>query len=65
MEAIRSGDDTNQLMIREGISTPVEEQETRIPQNYHAVLDVNTASKTSVRRPRDYPVLRDRFSAQH
>ena len=43
VEAIRAGTDVGQLMIREGISTPLEEQETRIPQNYHAVLDVNNA----------------------
>ena len=49
-------------MIREGISTPLDQQETRIPDNYRAVLDVTTATKTSVRRLRDYPVLRDRFA---
>ena len=62
VEAIEKGTDTNQLMIREGISTPLDQQETRIPDNYRAVLDVSTATKTSVRRPRDYPVLRDRFA---
>ena len=61
VEAIHSGLNTDQLMIREGINTPIEEQEKRIPDNYRAVLDVTTATKTSVRRPRDYPVLRDRF----
>ena len=64
VEAIHAGDDTNMLMIREGISTPVDEQEKRIPDNYRAVLDHNNATHTSVRRPRDYPVLRDRFAAQ-
>lgn len=59
--AIHSGDVTNELMIREGINTPIEEQEKRIPDNYRAAFDVTTATKTSVRRPRDYPVLRDRF----
>jgi len=62
VEAIEKGTDTNQLMIREGINTPLDQQETRIPDNYRAVLDVSTATKTSVRRPRDYPVLRDRFA---
>ena len=61
VDAIHSGIDTGQLMIREGISTPAGEQETRIPDNFRAVLDHTTASHTSVRRNRDYPVLRDRF----
>ena len=64
VEAIKAGTDVGQLMIREGISTPAHEQETRIPQNYHAVLDANNCQHTSVRRPRDYPVLRDRFEKQ-
>lgn len=64
VEAIHSGDFQDQLMIREGINTPVEQQETRIPENYRAAIDVTTTSKTSVRRPRDYPVLRDRFEQQ-
>jgi len=51
-------------MIREGINTPLEQQEKRIPDNYRAAFDVTTATKTSVRRPRDYPVLRDRFVKQ-
>lgn len=61
VQAIHSGDASNNLMIREGINTPVAEQEKRIPDNYRAAFDVTTATKTSVRRPRDYPVLRDRF----
>ena len=61
VEAIHAGTGGNQLMIREGISTPLDQQETRIPDNYRHVLDVSTATKTSVRRPCDYPVLRDRF----
>ena len=64
VEAIHAGPDAGALMIREGISTPVDEQETRIPDNYRAAFDVSLASKTSVRRPRDYPVLRDRFAQQ-
>jgi len=61
VQLIHSGNGCNELMIREGINTPVEEQEKRIPDNYRAAFDVSTATKTSVRRPRDYPVLRDRF----
>ena len=34
VDAIHSGNDHGQLMIREGISTPLEEQETRIPDNF-------------------------------
>ena len=61
VEAIHNGTGANTLMIREGISTPLEEQETRIPDNYRAAFDASTATKTSVRRPRDYPVLAARF----
>ncbi len=64
VEAIHAGRQGDELMIREGISTPIEEQETRIPDNYKAAFDTSTATKTSVRRPRDYPVLRDRFVKQ-
>ena len=64
VEAIHSGSSQNQLMIREGISTPVDQQEKRIPDNYKAAFDTSLATKTSVRRPRDYPVLRDRFQQQ-
>ena len=62
VEAIHAGGNSEQLMIREGINTPLDQQETRIPDNYRAAFDVSQASKTSVRRPRDYPVLRDRFA---
>ena len=61
VEAIHAGTGGDQLMIREGISTPLDQQETRIPDNYRAAFDVSMATKTSVRRPCDYPVLRDRF----
>jgi putative ABC transport system ATP-binding protein len=61
---IHEGTSGNELMIREGISTPVGEQVTRIPDNYRAVLDHTAAPHTSVRRPKDYPVLRDRFVKQ-
>jgi len=62
VEAIHAGQDAGALMIREGINTPVDQQETRIPDNYRAAFDVSQATKTSVRRLRDYPVLRDRFA---
>ena len=61
VKAIQSGNAADELMIREGISTPLHEQEKQIPDNYRAAFDVSTASKTSVRRPRDYPMLKDRF----
>eukprot|EP00806_Schmidingerella_arcuata_P004779 Macronucleus_5336.p1 GENE.Macronucleus_5336~~Macronucleus_5336.p1 ORF type:complete len:173 (+),score=29.50 Macronucleus_5336:1-519(+) len=61
VEAIHSGDDTNQLMIREGVNTPAAEQERTIPQNFRAAFETNQTSNTVLRRPRDYPVLRDRF----
>lgn len=61
VKAIQSGNSADELMIREGISTPLHEQEKQIPDNYRAAFDVSTASKTSVRRPRDYPMLKDRF----
>ncbi len=64
VERIHAGTSGDELMIREGISTPIEEQETRIPDNYKAAFDTSAATKTSVRRPRDYPVLRDRFVKQ-
>ena len=63
VEAIHAGHNAEQLMIREGINTPLDQQEKRIPDNYRAAFDVSQATKTSVRRPRDYPVLRDRFAA--
>jgi len=67
VDAINSGKFTDQLTIREGIEektvfgehTIVERQ---IPDNYKAVLDHRNASKTSVRRPKDYPVLKERFT---
>ena len=49
-------------MIREGINIPDKDQSKRIPENYHAVIDPSTATKTSVRKPRDYPVLAERFT---
>lgn len=64
VKAIQSGNAPDELMIREGISTPLHEQEKRIPDNYRAAFDVASASKTSVRRPKDYPMLKDRFEHQ-
>jgi len=48
-------------MIREGIDIPDNEQSKRIPENYRVVIDHTKATKTSVRKPRDYPVLQERF----
>jgi hypothetical protein len=48
-------------MIREGINVAEKDQDTTIPKNYHAVIDHTTACKTTVRKPRDYPVLQERF----
>lgn len=47
-------------MIREGVYTTNEVK--RIPDNYRAVMDAGSATKTSVRRPKDYPVLQARFA---
>lgn len=67
VEAILNGDDSGALTVREGIqednSSKTKEGERKIPDNFKAVLDARNASKTSVRTPRDYPVLRERFSA--
>ena len=49
-------------MIREGIDTAEKEQSRKIPDNYRAVIGQGNASKTSVRNPRDYPVLAERFA---
>ena len=50
------GQDKGQLMIREGIFNNGDEVK-RIPDNFRSVIDASSASKTSVRRPKDYPVL--------
>jgi hypothetical protein len=49
-------------MIREGVKAASLEEVKRIPDNYRVVMDANTATKTSVRRPKDYPVLQARFA---
>ena len=41
VEAIHAGGSADQLMIREGINTPLDQQETRIPDNYRAAFDVS------------------------
>ena len=46
-------------MIREGITKTDEVK--RIPDNFRHVMDASAATKTSVRRPKDYPVLQARF----
>ena len=66
VEAILSGRDTGALTVREGIqaenNSKLESQQKKIPQNFRCCLDVNNASKTSVRTPKDYPILRARFA---
>jgi putative ABC transport system ATP-binding protein len=63
---IASGGNRQNLNIREGIteqnSGKEEEHEKRaIPANFAAILDGNATSKTTIRRPQDYPVLKSRF----
>ena len=48
-------------MIREGCDVESASKNKTIPENYKAVLDPAMAEHTSVRRPRDYPVLGERF----
>jgi len=66
VEAILSGDDKGALTVREGIqeenNSKTDTGARRIPDNFKACLDVRNATKTSVRTPRDYPVLRERFA---
>ena len=54
------------LTVREGIqeenNSKIDGKARKIPANFSACLDVRTATKTSVRTPRDYPVLRERFA---
>jgi len=68
VEAILNGDDSGALTVREGIqeenNSKLAGNVRQIPANFSACLDVRSATKTSVRTPRDYPVLRERF-AQH
>lgn len=65
VDAILSGDDKGALTVREGIqeenNSKLASGARKIPQNFECCLDVRTATKTSVRTPRDYPVLKERF----
>lgn len=66
VKAIHSGSSKDHLMIREGIN--LQDDETTqlgstnvvIPDNFTPLNNITT-TKTSVRRPSDYPVLRERF----
>jgi hypothetical protein len=48
-------------MIREGVCVAKGDEVKKIPDNYCSVIDAATATKTSVRRPKDYPFLKERF----
>lgn len=68
VKAIHSGSTKDVLTIREGIREQDEETSKLgtkstfpIPENYQQLLGSVNTSKTSVRRPSDYPVLRERF----
>lgn len=51
-------------MIREGVKVAKGDEVKKIPDNYRSVIDANIATKTSVRRPKDYPVLGERFNSK-
>ena len=61
VKAIHAGIDKGQLMIREGVNVAKGDEIKKIPDNYRSVIDASSATKTSVRKPRDYPVLQERF----
>lgn len=61
VKAIHAGIDKGQLMIREGVNVTKGDEIKKIPDNYRSVIDASSATKTSVRKPRDYPVLQERF----
>jgi putative ABC transport system ATP-binding protein len=70
VRAIHSGTSKDVLTIREGIKEADDEsselkQSTKvhIPDNFSALRNITT-TKTSVRKPQDYPVLRERFVAK-
>ena len=70
VKAIHSGNMKDVLTIREGIAEQDDEKsalgtkgKVHLPDNFSALKNVTT-SKTSVRRPQDYPVLRERFNKQ-
>jgi putative ABC transport system ATP-binding protein len=67
VRAIHSGNMKDVLTIREGIKEQDDETsnikasgKVLIPDNFTALKNMTT-TKTSVRRPQDYPVLRERF----
>lgn len=65
--AIMAGDDSNSLTVREGIqaenNSKLEGHQRKIPNNFRTCFtNPDGASKTSVRTPRDYPVLKERFN---
>jgi ABC-type sulfate/molybdate transport systems ATPase subunit len=68
VELIHKGEMKDTLAIREGISGQDDEkakignksQKIAIPSNFTDLTGIET-SKTSVRKPSDYPVLRERF----
>ena len=70
VEVIHSGEMKDTLTIREGISGQDDEkakigsnkggQKIHIPSNFTDLAGIET-SKTSIRKPSDYPVLRERF----
>lgn len=68
VKAIHSGNTKDVLTIREGIKEQDDETSTIgagkntvvIPENFSALKNITT-TKTSVRKPADYPVLRERF----
>ena len=66
VEAHHSGSSANKVVIREGIyDSSVQKDLERngppvIPENWTILKNVQT-SKTSVRKPTDYPVLGERF----
>lgn len=67
VRAIHSGNMKDVLTIREGIKEQDDETSkingknaVVIPNNFSALKNITT-TKTSVRKPQDYPVLRERF----
>jgi hypothetical protein len=67
VKAIHTGNQKDTLMIREGIKEQDDEatmmegsKSVKIPSNFADLKNITT-SKTSVRKPSDYPVLRERF----
>lgn len=67
--AIMQGDDSNALTVREGIqeenNSKLEGGARQIPENFKCCLpDLRNVTKTSVRTPKDYPVLKERFAHQ-